>query len=285
VHLVAGVAQAHGQAVGLALDAPQVARARVRDGDAHVSGFPCLAGSLRVDSEISLEVRLGAAPVCEGAQTTIPRRPAVAGPPAEDRLRLYTFPPAPNPTKLGVYLAEKGIEIPCEIVNIAKGEQHAPGFRAKNPLGAVPVLELDDGSALCESLAIIEYLEELHPEPPMIGRAPLERARVREIERIIDLQILQRVSRIIHNTRSPLPGVTAIPEVAEKERARLPEVLAVLDARIGDRPFVTGERPSIADCTLFAALRFAGFGNVEIDAACENVHRWYASFSERPSAR
>jgi glutathione S-transferase len=200
-------------------------------------------------------------------------------------VKLYTFPPAPNPTKLRVYLAEKGIEIPCEIVNLVKGEQHAPGFRARNPLDAVPVLELDDGSVLCESLAIIEYLEELHPEPPMIGREPLERARVRELERTIDIQVLQRVARIVHNTRSPLPGVTGIPQLAEKERARLPEVLAVVDARIGGRPFVAGERPSIADCTLFAALRFAGLGSVEIDPACRNLHRWYAGFRERPSAR
>lgn len=85
-------------------------------------------------------------------------------------MKLYTFPPAPNPTKLRVYLAEKGIEIPTESVNLVRGEQNRPEFRTVNPLGAVPVLELDDGTRLCESLAIVEYLEELHPEPAMIGR-------------------------------------------------------------------------------------------------------------------
>lgn len=119
----------------------------------------------------------------------------------------------------------------------------------------------------------------------MIGREPLERARVREIERIIELGVLQRVARIIHNTRSPLPGVTGVPAYAEQERARLPGVLAVVDARIGSQPFVAGDHPTIADCTLFAAMRFAAFGNVEIDPGCKNVHRWHEAFRERPSTR
>jgi len=199
-------------------------------------------------------------------------------------VKLYDFPPAPNPTKLRVYLREKRIELPRETVNLVKGEQNAPAFRAVNPLGAVPVLELDDGTRLCESLAIMEYLEELYPEPPMIGRDPLERARVREIERTIDLGVLQRVARIVHARRSPLPGVPPDPERARREAERLPALLALVDARIGAGPFVCGERVTIADCTLFAGLRFAELGRVEIDEAFANVARWYAAFRERPSA-
>ena len=102
-------------------------------------------------------------------------------------MKLWTFPPAPNPRKLAVYLAEKGLDIPVELINLVEGRQNSPEFLAINPKGAVPVLELDDGSRLTESLAIIEYLEELNPDPPMIGTDPLERARVREAERMIDL--------------------------------------------------------------------------------------------------
>ena len=97
-------------------------------------------------------------------------------------MKLYTFPLAPNPTKVRVYLKEKGLDIPEQTVDLLAGEQQQPAFQAINPLGGVPVLELDDGTRLCESLAIIEYLEELHPEPPMIGTDPLERARVRALE-------------------------------------------------------------------------------------------------------
>jgi glutathione S-transferase len=202
----------------------------------------------------------------------------------ESRLKLYTFVIAPNPTKVNVYLAEKGIEVEKVSVNLREGEQRSAEHLARNPLARLPVLELDDGSLLTESLAIIEYLEELHPEPPMIGRTPLERARVREIERLVDLDVLMRVARIIHATRSPL-GLPPNPAVAEPERKRLPQVLAALEARIGEQPFLAGERPTIADCTLFAAFRFADFGGVEIDPACGRLRAWYARFAERPSAR
>ena len=145
--------------------------------------------------------------------------------PCGEPLKLYTFPIAPNPTKLRVYLAEKGIEIEQVTVDLPKGEQRGAEHRARNPLGKLPVLELDDGSYLTESLAIIEYFEELHPEPPMLGRTPLERARVRELERIADLGVLIRVARIVHATRSPL-GLPPNPAVADEERRALPAVLA-----------------------------------------------------------
>ncbi len=199
-------------------------------------------------------------------------------------MKVYDFPFAPNPRKLRVYLAEKGIEIPLVEVDLVNGEHRQPEFLAKNPLGALPVLELDDGSVLTESLAIIEYLEELHPEPPMIGADPLARARVRELERAIDSSLLGRVARIFHNTRSVLPGAPVIPEVADRARATLPEVLAVIDARVGDRSFAAGEHPSIADCTLFAAFKMAEMGGFPLEGG-PNLKRWYEAFSQRPSAR
>jgi glutathione S-transferase len=200
-------------------------------------------------------------------------------------MRIYDFPFAPNPTKLNVYLAEKGIEIPHQHIDIVKGEQSTPEFLAINPRGALPVLELDDGSHLCESLAIIEYLEELHPEPPMIGTTPLERARVREIERTIDMGVLLRAARIVHNRRSPLPGFAGIPAVAARELERWPGILRIVDERIGDQPFVAGDHPTIADCTLFAGLRFGSFGGLEVDPECRNLSRWHEAFKRRPSAQ
>jgi len=198
-------------------------------------------------------------------------------------VKLYYFPIAPNPTKVRIYLAEKGIEIEQELVNLAKGEQRSPEHLARNPFGSLPVLELDDGSHLTESLAIIELFEELHPDPPMIGTDPFERARVRRLERIADLGVLIPVARIIHATRSPL-GLPPVPEIAEAARRSLPKGLEILDAAIGDRPFLAGELPTIADCTLFAAFGFARFGEIEIDPAYRNLARWSADFGKRPSA-
>src|SRR5262245_39217671 len=115
-------------------------------------------------------------------------------------MKLYMFPLAPNPRRVVVYLKEKGIELSFVSIDVTKGENRTPEFLAKNPSGALPVLELDDGTVLTESLAIVEYLEELHPNKPMIGTTPLERARVRELERICELGVLAGTAAVFQNT-------------------------------------------------------------------------------------
>jgi glutathione S-transferase len=205
-------------------------------------------------------------------------------------MKLYFFPVAPNPTKVRLYLAEKSaggaaIDVDEVTVDLREGEQKRPEHLARNPFGKLPVLELDDGTHLIESPAIIEYLEELHPNPPMIGSTPLERARVRELERVADTGVLMAVGRIVHATNSPL-GLPPSPEVAKHSREMLPTSLEFLDRRLDDgRPFLAGERPSVADCTLAAAFQFARFGGVEIDASFENLARWDEAFRSRPSAK
>jgi len=147
------------------------------------------------------------------------------------------------------------------------------------------VLELDDGTHLTESLAIIEYLEELYPKPPMLGSNALERARVRELERIAEIGVLLRVATIFQNTHPFMAGrFKQSPEAAENARNLLENSLKVLDARIAHHPFVAGERPSIADCTLFAGLAFGEFAGAPLDPAHRNVARWYDAFKQRPSA-
>ena len=205
-------------------------------------------------------------------------------------MRLYVFPIAPNPTRVRLYLAEKRAaggepDLPEVTVDLRSGEQRGPEHLARNPLGRLPVLELDDGSFLTESLAIIEYLEERWPEPPLIGRSPEERARVRELERIAELGALGPIARIVHATRSPL-GLPPSPELARAAQAVLPEALARLDAVLADgRPFLAGERPSIADCTLAAAFQFGRFGGVERPAGYARLERWDERYRARPPAR
>ncbi|MAE95000.1 MAG: glutathione transferase [Deltaproteobacteria bacterium] len=202
-------------------------------------------------------------------------------------MRIHDFPFAPNPRKLRTYLAEKGLEIPFVVVNLPGGEHKTPEFLARNPMGNLPVLELDDGSHLSESLAIIEYLEELHPDPPMIGSTPLERARTRRLERLAELGVMARAARYVHSTKSPL-GLPPIPEMAAAMLEELPGVLAVLDAEIVDRPFVAGDRPTIADCTLFAAFEFAKFAELDVAAVGRgfpHLRRWHEAFGKRPSAQ
>ncbi len=201
-------------------------------------------------------------------------------------MKIYGFAGAPNPRRLLVYLKEKGLEVAWEEVNLVTGENRTAEFLSRNPLGGLPVLALDDGAHLTESLAIMEYFEELHPQPPMIGTEPLERARVRELERIAEIGVLSRVGTIFQNTHPFMAArFRQSADAAANARTPLDAALTVLDARIGKRPFVAGARPTIADCTLFAALEFAQFAQVPIGEANHNVLRWHEEFKKRPSAQ
>jgi glutathione S-transferase len=203
---------------------------------------------------------------------------------------LHFFPVAPNPTKVRLYIAEKEaggatLGVDESLVNLPSGEQNSPEHLARNPLGKLPTLELDDGSYVVESLAIIEFLEELHPEPAMIGRDPRERARVRELERICDLGVLLSIGRWVHATRSPL-GLPPSPEIAENAREALKRPLQLLDRCLADgRTFVAGSQPTVADCTLAAALQFGRFGEFALDPSLENLHAWDRRYRERPAIK
>lgn len=197
-------------------------------------------------------------------------------------MKLYYFPVAPNPTKVRVFLREKGIELEEVLVDFRTREQRAPEHLARNPLGRVPVLELDNGAHVTESLTIMELLEEMHPEPALIGRNPLERARVRAIERIVELNIQVPISRIVHTTNSPL-GYQPNPAIAEAETRGLPRLFALIDGGLARQAFVAGDVPTIADCTLYAALNFGRMRDVVPDAEYVHVHRWFGEFSARPS--
>jgi len=200
-------------------------------------------------------------------------------------MKVYDFPYAPNPQKLRVYLAEKGLNIQKVTVNITRGENRTPEFLSKNPMGSLPVLELDDGTCLTESLAIIEYFEDLYPDPNMIGETPLERARVRELERLAEMSILSRVARYFFHKSPYFASFNQVSEIAEYAIQGLPNALAIMDNSIGQNEFVAGSVPSIADCTLFAALEHAKRANLELHYNYNNLSRWYNNFLTRPSAK
>ncbi len=199
-------------------------------------------------------------------------------------MKLYDWPGAPNCRRVTIYLAEKGLDIPLERVDLASGEHLAPPFRRKNPAGRVPVLELDDGVCLAESLAIVEYLEELNPEPPMIGTTPLERARVRAAERRAELGIMFPASVVFQNTSRFFADRFEQSEAAAAYgRSNFGIASKLIDELIGNEPFFAGDRPTIADCTLAASVEFALRAGLEIDPARGNFRHWWAAFSARPS--
>ncbi|MEM7097531.1 MAG: glutathione S-transferase family protein [Pseudomonadota bacterium] len=196
-------------------------------------------------------------------------------------MKFYYFPPAPNPAKVLFYLKEKGIsDLEMELVDFLQGDQKKPQFLAISPRGTLPVLELDDGTILTESLAMVEYLEELYPEPTMIGATALERARVRARERYIELNITNRLVRLVHATNSPI-GLPANEGIARSERTNLPGSLEYVDQLVGAGPFVMGSHSTIADCTLLAGFNFANFGGLDIHRGYANLDAWFEHFALR----
>jgi len=201
-------------------------------------------------------------------------------------MKLYDNPYAPNPRRVRVFLAEKGIEIPRIAVDIMKGEQRAPQFTALNPRQAVPVLELDDGTAIAESIAICRYFEELKPEPPLFGSSTLERAQVEMWQRRIELGLMAAIGQFFRHSH-PLMANVEVPQIAswaEANRARALKFLPTLERQLADRPFVCGEAFTVADITGLVALDFMKFAGIGLPDDSAQVRRWHQTLAARPSA-
>jgi glutathione S-transferase len=201
-------------------------------------------------------------------------------------MKLYDSALAPNPRRVRVFLAEKGIEVPTVAVDIVKAENRQPAFLAKNPLGGVPVLELDDGTIIAESTAICRYFEELKPEPPLMGTDGRDRAIVEMWLRRIEFEVAFPIMQTFRNTHAFFKGrIPQVPEWGAICKKRAIEQLAWLDGELADRPFVAGDRYTIADITLLIGADFGRVSEIRIDPEHKNLIRWYAEVSSRPSAR
>jgi len=197
-------------------------------------------------------------------------------------VKLHEFAGASSPQRVRFYLAEKGLDIPSEPVDLPAGEHRGAEFLAKNPMGRVPVLELEDGRCVSETLAIMEYLEELNPEPALIGETPWERAQTRSLDRVVELEILVRVMRVFQNTNPAFAArIRQSGEAAEAARANLAGPLKVLDQMAETGPFLAGQRVTIADGTRLAAARLAERAGVVLLDGHPSLGRWYEGFSAR----
>ena len=193
----------------------------------------------------------------------------------------------PNPGLVTLFVAEKGLTIETETLDIVKGANRTPAFAARNPLAQTPVLELDSGMQLSESVAICEYLEELHPAPPLIGTTPEERAETRMWVRRIDLGTVQPMVAGFRGAEG-LPmfkdRMRCVPEGADGMKAVARDGLAMLDAQLAGREFVVGDRLTLADLLLFAFVEFGARVGQPVDAALQNLGAWRARMAARPSA-
>jgi glutathione S-transferase len=202
-------------------------------------------------------------------------------------MKIYDFAFAPNPRRLRIFVAEKGLKIPVEQVDIFTGKNRTPEMLAKNPAGGLPVLELDDGSHLAESVAICRYIEGLHPEPNLMGTNSREQAEIEMWNRRVELGLFSAAGRAFQHTNELFKArLKQMPEYGETQREATKQQLQWLDAQIGNKPFLVGDRFTIADITAEVAVDFAAqAAGVPLDSALKNLTRWHQSVSSRPSAK
>lgn len=194
---------------------------------------------------------------------------------------------APNPRRVRIFLAEKGIEVPFEQVDLMKGDLKTDAFTKLNKLQRVPVLVLDDGTSICESIAICRYFEELQPNPPMFGTGPLGRAQVEMWQRRMELGLLNSVASAFRHLH-PAMATLEVPQVAawgEANKPRALEMLQLLDGQLGTSRYVAGDAYSVADITAMVAIDFMKPARLARPEGLANLERWYGEVSGRPSAK
>ena len=201
-------------------------------------------------------------------------------------MKLYDSSMAPNPRRVRVFLAEKGIQVPSVQVDIGKAENREAAFLAKNPLGGVPALELDDGTVISESVAICRYFEEIQPNPPLMGTDAKDRAIVEMWSRRTELEVARPIMQTFQNTHAFFKGrIPQVPEYGEVCRAHATKRLEWIDAELAKREFIAGPRYTIADITLLIGIDFGRVVKIGIQPAQKNLARWYEAVSSRPSAK
>jgi glutathione S-transferase len=208
-------------------------------------------------------------------------------------MKLYDYAFAPNPRRVRIFLAEKGIALPTIQVDLRANEQFSPTFRVVNPDCTVPVLEFDDGARIADVMAICVYFETLRPEPPLMGVGAQDRANVTAWQRRVERDGFFAVAEAFRNSTPAfkgraLPGVDdyeQIPGLVERGRARVAKFFRVLDACLADREFVAGTQYSIADITALVAVDFARWIKLAVPDECSHLRRWYGTVSARPSAK
>jgi glutathione S-transferase len=202
-------------------------------------------------------------------------------------MKLYDSGRAPNPRRVRIFLAEKGITVPAEQIDMMAGEQRTPAYTAINPLQRMPALVLDDGTVITESIAICRYFDALHPEPPLFGTGALESALVEMWQRRCEINFLLCVANVFRHLH-PAAKTLEVPQVAEwgeANRPRVQDFLKILDAQLGKHKYVAGDKFSVADITALVAYEFMKPSKIEVPAGLNNLARWYADVSARPSAK
>lgn len=197
-------------------------------------------------------------------------------------MHLYTYDSAPNPRRLGLFLAYKGIDIPTTQVDMRENAHRDQSFLDINPLGTLPALQTDEGVMLTEVIATCDYLESQFPEKPLMGTTPLERALVLSWDHRIFASLFEAFAEMLRNRSKAfenraLPGpidIEQIPELEHRGRKRFRASLILFDEELGDQPFLCGDNISFADIDLLVAVETARWVKEELPGECANLHAW-----------
>ena len=201
-------------------------------------------------------------------------------------MKIYESHNAPNPRRVRIFLAEKGLQIPFEEVDISKAVNRGEEFRRKNSLGTVPVLELDNGTCISESVAICRYFEELQPQPALFGTGPEQRALIEMWNRRIEFTLLQPIADAFRQRHDFFKGrIRQLPEYAEVQRLNAEDGLTWLDRELAGRRFIAGDQFSIADITALVAIDFGRVSKIAIKPEQTNLARWHSEVAARQSAK
>jgi glutathione S-transferase len=201
-------------------------------------------------------------------------------------MKLYDGGRAPNPRRVRIFLAEKGINVPAEQVDLGKLEQRTDAYTAINPMQRVPALVLDDGTVIAESVAICRYFEALKPEPPLFGSGALESALVEMWNRRLEFHLLLPVSSIFQHMHPAMKVMVdpQVPQWGEANKPRVFDFLRFLDGELKGRSYVAGIRYSIADITALVAVDFMRVSKLTVPGDLAHVRRWHEAMAARPSA-
>ncbi len=208
-------------------------------------------------------------------------------------MKLYDCATAPSPRRVRIYLAEKGLDIPVIQVDLASRAQHDDEFLQINPHRTVPVLETDDGARLVSTAGICQYLEQLYPEPPLIGRTALERGQVIDLDSRIEFEGMHAIAEAFRNkarsyANNALTGphpYAQIPQLVDRGRERVGHFFEWLNEHLAGREFVAGDHYSIADISALVAVDFSAWIKMSPPEGATEIARWHQQVSARPSAK
>jgi len=202
-------------------------------------------------------------------------------------MKLYDGGRAPNPRRVRIFLAEKGITVPTEQVDLGNLQQRSDAYTAINPMQRVPALVLDDGTVIAESIAICRYFEALTPDPPLFGRGALDIALVEMWNRRAELHFLFPVASVFQHLH-PAMKIMVDPQVAawgEANKPRVTQFLQFLDGELKSRAYIAGDAYTVADITAMIAVDFMRVSKLAVPDDLVHVRRWYEAVSARPSAK